>query len=67
MKPPIQKHKWTTDIDDGWEDSEHRVATALVQRRWLIEVASFNGNTKDCALVFSACRTLTKLTGADWL
>jgi hypothetical protein len=54
MKPSIQKRKWTTDFDDGWEDSqifEHRVATTLVQSRWLIEVAPFDGNTKDCALI----------------
>ncbi len=67
MKSLIQKRKWITDFDGGWEDSqifEHRVATTLVQSRWPIEVAAFDGNKKG---FFSACCTLTWLTGADWL
>jgi hypothetical protein len=30
---------------------EHRVATTVDQCQWLIEVAPFDDNTKDCALV----------------
>ena len=50
MKLPIQKRKWTTGVDDGWEDSQIR-AQSRYNGRSMSMVAPFDGNTKDCALV----------------